>query len=202
MYQPPICKNDRCSNLVPPSKNPGVKRLFCSARCARRYHSRLTYSRERGTSGEGMTFVNEQGQAQVKRTMALTSKVAQLRWKNHLNACSLHGGYCPGRNDVYGRKKLCIIAAVLSDDETQLYEAEHGRPVKRNATTVDGRWLDDLSAAERAGMDARAATPFYISDEERQKMFDAGAGRREEYSYPDEATREANEGLPPVSPSS
>lgn len=196
MYQAPICKNDRCSNLVPPSKNPGKERLFCSNRCARRYHARLSYQREAGKEGGGLVFVNERGQAQVNRRISLTSKAAEQRYKSHLAACALHGGPCPGRSDPYGRKKLCLVAATFADDWTQLKDAEEGKPVRRFSTTVDGKWLADLAPEEREAMEARSgATETYLTPEARKLALEAGAGTASVESADDALTR-YNEGLP------
>lgn len=42
-----LCKNPRCTRIVPPSRNKGRERLFCSMRCQRRYHSLQYYYRQR-----------------------------------------------------------------------------------------------------------------------------------------------------------
>lgn len=41
-----ICKERGCDVPVPPSKNPGVHRVFCSRRCSSRYHARAWYQRQ------------------------------------------------------------------------------------------------------------------------------------------------------------
>lgn len=194
-YQAPICKNDRCSNLVGPSKNPGKDKVFCSARCSRRYHARLAYQREAGKEGGGLVFVNALGQAQVNRRISLTAKAAEQRYKSHLDACALHGGPCPARSDPYGRQKRCIVAATFADDWSQLKDAEEGRPVKRFSTTVDGRWFDDLSSEEREAIAKRAGTAdTYMTPEARKMALEAGAGSREQQE--DSALARYNEGLP------
>lgn len=193
MYQAPLCKNDRCSKLVPPSKNPGLKKLFCTPACARRYHARAYYQRGQGRGDGRLVFVNDKGQAQVNRRMSVAARAADMRLKSHLANCELHGGRCAAISDPYGRKKLCIIAAVLGDDWTQLKDAEEGKPVKRHSTTQDGRWLDDLSPEERAGVDAKAA-PETLSEDQRKNALAAGAARIEEAQ--DDALARYNEGLP------
>ena len=193
MYQTPLCKNDKCSKLVPPSKNPGLKRLFCEPACARRYHARAYYQRGQGKAGAGLVFVNDKGQAQVSRRMSTVAKAAESRLKMHLAMCDLHKGRCPAISDPYGRKRLCIVAAVLGDDWTQLKDTEEGKPVKRHATTQDGRWLVDLSPEERAGVETKEAVPS-ITEEARQAALTAGAGTVE--ATEDEALARYNEGLP------
>jgi hypothetical protein len=192
MYQPPICKNDRCSKLVPPGKNPGKPRLFCEPACARRYHARAYYQRGQGKAGAGLIFVNELGQAQVNRRIALTAKAADQRWKMHLALCEFSGGRCTAISDPYGRKRLCLIAAVLGDDWTQLKDVEEGKPVKRHSTTQDGRWLADLSEAEKTGVEKKVEA--LLSPEVKAAAIAAGAWRGEEQQ--DEALARYNEGLP------
>jgi len=199
MYQTPICKNDRCSALVSPSKNSGVKKVFCSTRCARRYHSRLQYEREAGPGGQ-LVFVNTCGEAQVSRRLSPTSKAARQRLELHLKACALHKGPCPAIGDPYGRRKLCLIAAVFGDDWGQLRDSEEGKPVKRHSTTRDGRWLDDLTTEERTA-ETENVPKWEISEEQRQTALLAGAAKvtdpwngRDDVQA--EVLRKVNEGLP------
>lgn len=196
MYQPPLCKNDRCSKLVPPSKNAGVPKLFCEPRCARRFHSRQQYSRDTGAAGSGMLFVNSLGQAQVNRRISLTSKAADARLRTHLTFCGLTGGPCPSRTDPYGRQRQCLVGAVLSDDWSQLKDTEEGKPVRRYATSQDGRWLVDLSTVEKEKAESPVKpTEYILSPEEREEAYLSGALRRPE-GLIDEALARYNEGLP------
>jgi hypothetical protein len=152
----------------------------------------MYYQRGQGKAGGGLVFINDLGQAQVNRRIALTAKAADQRWKMHLALCEFSGGRCTAISDPYGRKRLCLIAAVLGDDWTQLKDAEEGKPVKRHSTTVDGRWLVDLSAAEREGISAKVT--MALSPEVREAAIAAGAWRGEEQQ--DEALARYNEGLP------
>ncbi len=56
-----ICKEPRCDVPVPPSKNPGVKRVFCSRRCSSRFHARAWYQRQedRRWPSRGAVLVGE-----------------------------------------------------------------------------------------------------------------------------------------------
>jgi len=195
MFQPPICKNDKCSKLVPPSKNPGKERLFCTTRCARQFHARRQYQKE---TAAAPVFVNDLGQAQVNRRMSRTSKAADQRYKAHLVHCFFHRGPCPARSDPYGRKRLCLVAATFIDDWTQLMDAEEGKVGKRYATTVDGRWIADLTEAEMAAIDRQTGGDGYMTEDVRQAALAAGAGTVEVGLNGTDAAALAryNEGLP------
>lgn len=195
MFQAPICKNDRCSMLVPPSKNPGRPRDFCSDKCRRRYNARLQYQREAGKEGGGLVFVNALGLAQVNRRISVTAKAAEQRYKSHLLACALHGGPCPARVDPYGRKKLCIVAAVFADDWSQLKDAEEGKPVRRYATTQDGMWTSDVSPEHRKLLEERGAASTFMTPEAREAALAAGAGQAQETDDGGKLAK-YNEGLP------
>lgn len=140
-----ICKNDRCGRVVPPSRNPGRPRLFCSTMCARRYHARMAYQRERGTRGDGMLYVNDYGHAQIHRQLPTGASLAKKRLVEHNQNCAVSktGGLCPAYYDVYDKKRLCLIHAVFNEDWSQMMAAEDGLPFKRTVTTEDGRWMED-----------------------------------------------------------
>lgn len=163
-----MCKNPKCTNIVPESKNPGVKRIFCTARCARRYHSRLAYQRETGGTGEGMLRVDGNMKPQVFRKMPPSIHAAEARFKAHIDDCAIAARKgsdhsCPARFDVYDRKKLCLIHAVLNEDWAQMMMAEESLPFKRETTTLDGHWRSDVEEVERY---ATADSKHVDSDEE------------------------------------
>ncbi len=154
-YQLALCKNDRCTNVVGESKNSGVKKLYCHPACARRHHSRMAYQREAGNTGDGMLQVDAQMRAQLHRRIPASIKIAETRFKAHLDDCMIarrRGGNaeCPARFDVYDRKKLCLIHAVFNDDWAQMMAAADGRPAPRGMTTIDGHWLSDVENPELA----------------------------------------------------
>ncbi|MDE1850047.1 MAG: CGNR zinc finger domain-containing protein [Candidatus Micrarchaeota archaeon] len=142
-----ICANPKCNNIVPASKNPGVPRKFCSGRCAHRYHSRAYYEREMGSEGKGMLKVNDDGISYVSRTPAPNAKAATKRRTAHDEHCAVHGGGpCPAATiDFWNRKKVCLVRAVLMDDERELSRRENPilKPPYRLCTSRNGYWLSD-----------------------------------------------------------
>lgn len=180
-----LCKNNRCSAVVPPSKNPGRPRVFCTNRCARRYHARMAYQREAGGRGDGMMFVNDFGHPQVKRVMPQSAKLAKQRFTEHLHDCAVSttGGLCPAYYDPYDKKALCLIHAVLNEDWEQLMKAESGLSFERKVTSADGRWLTDNEreqAVVRAALDG-AQTGATVATKTReqvlQEFVDAGGAK-------------------------
>ena len=140
-----MCKNDRCTNIVPESKNPGVKRVYCNTRCARRHHARLAYQREVGGDGVGMLVVDENMLPRVNRIFPRSEKLAEARFKAHNSDCVLaHGQDCAARFDVYDRKQLCLLHAVFNEDWGQWMAASQGKPFQRVMTTRDGYWQSDV----------------------------------------------------------
>lgn len=174
-----MCKNDRCTNIVGPSLNPGVKKLYCHPACARRHHSRMAYQKEAGGTGAGMLLVDAGMRAQVNRRLPVSVKAAEARFKMHNDDCAIakrRGGdaNCPARFDPYDKKKQCLIHAVFNDDWAQMMAAEDGRPAVRGMTTLDGHWLSDVSNPELA-----AALPIkgVSEDDTRLDAFlEAGGG--------------------------
>lgn len=172
MYQAPLCKNDRCSKLVPPSKNPGVARQFCEPRCRRRYYARKQYEQLSGSGAQGMVL--HDGVAWFNRTISVSAKKARIRLDQHNADCpfSTSGGACPARWDTYNRKKLCLIRAVLDEDWGQLMAAEAGRGFERELTTVDGRWVSDTPTSDLV---QEARGKFTMTEEEKAAFIEAGA---------------------------
>lgn len=171
MFQPPLCKNDRCGALVPPSKNPGVQRKFCSNRCRLRYHARMQYAREMGYGG---SVILHDGIGWFNRIIARSAKTARKRLEEHNNDCPFsknHDGLCPAMFDPYDRKKLCLIHAVLNEDWSQLMAAEEGQGFDRTITSRDGHWMHDVEGRS-AGKEV-IGHPV-LSDEERDAMIAAG----------------------------
>lgn len=146
-----VCANDRCNNLVPMSRNPGVERKFCSARCRQRYHARMQYQREAGSEGVGMVRIATDGKVYVHRTMAPTAALSQKRFLAHNENCAITGGKrCPATvDDAHDHKRKCLVHAVLQDDWRQRMREEDGRGAPfRLRTTQSGRWLTDFEAEQ------------------------------------------------------
>lgn len=174
MYQPPLCAWQKCSSLVPPSKNPGVKRKFCSVKCRRRYNAAKEYARERGSS---FGIVLHDGIPWFNRIIATSTKQARKRLEEHNNDCVFSktgDGMCPAMFDPYDRKRLCLIHAVLNEDWSQLMAAEESRPYKRVLTTTDGHWLSD-----RPEGGVQAVGKISLSATERDALIKAGAAQPE-----------------------
>ena len=144
-----MCKLQACHQMVTPSKNPGVKKLFCSERCSTRYHSNLYRIRSRSKTGQYLERT-EKRNIRFHRMKPNTAKQADLRYRGHLdvgncpNAGELDGGICPSkaREDWFSKKKLCLIYATLVDDMKELWALDDDRNYAREWTTHDGRWLD------------------------------------------------------------
>jgi len=142
-----LCKNETCVQPVPPSKNPGRPRVFCSYRCKNQHFVRQGYRREKGTTGDGLyTTIN--GRPTVSRIKAPTAKAAEARYKMHLTDCAISTDQykrCPSRLDPYGRKRLCLIMVVLREDWDELRRAEAGHDWERQLTTSSGQWKEVVS---------------------------------------------------------
>lgn len=150
-----MCKNDRCANLVGPSKNVGVEKLFCSYRCSHLYHNRLFGIRNREASGfflERDTIDSVPVRFIRPRPRDLVT--AQLRYERHLEreACPLasteSSKRCPSHafEDYYSTKRLCLIYGVLVDDLYEQTAKAKSLAYLRQWTTGDGEWkeLSDL----------------------------------------------------------
>lgn len=173
MYQPPLCKNDQCGALVPPSRNPGIVRKFCSARCRRRYHSRLSYAREFGSGAQGGIQLHD-GIAWFNRVIARNAMAGRKRLEEHNADCPFSktgDGACPAEFDPYDKKRLCLIHAVLNEDWSQLMAAEDSLPFERKLTTVDGHWLTDMPDG------GKVVGRTVLTPAERDALIDAGAAR-------------------------
>ena len=154
-----LCANDRCTNLVPPSKNPGIERIFCDPICARRYHQRL-YS-ARNAYGVGSLERNRETgeQVQFNRRRPDTLAKAETRYHAHIqrpepdgepvcpNATDETRGRCPAHilGDYYSQKRLCLIYAVLVEDMKEQAAKSRGEFYYRQWTTPDGRWKEDFT---------------------------------------------------------
>jgi len=144
-----LCKHPPCSEIVPPSKNPGVKRLFCSPAHTAAYHTKAWRLRNRTRSGQFLS-VEDGYQKQFHRTKPLNSEQAILRYRGHLeyNKCpnaTMETSYkCPSHvlQDYYNEKKTCLIYATLVDDMKEQLSLEQEMQYVRKNTTNDGRWLD------------------------------------------------------------
>lgn len=140
-----ICKNDRCFEVVPPSKNLGRPREFHNELCRKRYNARLHYQRQTdGASFTGLRTVTDLGYPKVTRIMSKTATDAERRLKEHGENCTGPGQYCQAKlRDAYNRKKLCLVRAVFTEDWLQVLYAEENKPYTREMTTEDGMWKDD-----------------------------------------------------------
>lgn len=171
-----MCKNVKCINVVPPSRNSGVPRLYCSIRCRRAQGARDSYNREHANPGVGGLRVLN-GHPYVERTISSTAAAAFTRLKKHIDTCVLNDNQrCRAYNDVYANKKLCIIHAVLAEDWHQLRRAEKGSHYDRIRTTDNGFWIEDSALADsvRRAQEAADAT----RRERVEYMYDIGAGVR------------------------
>ena len=140
-----ICKNDQCSNIIPPSKNQGRPREFCEERCRNKYNARLYYQRQtKGSDFTGLRTVTRQGYPRVNRKPAPDAKAAERRVKEHGENCTAPGVWCQARiHDAYNTKKLCLVRAVFTDDWTKLMYADTEPDRPRDMTTEEGMWIDD-----------------------------------------------------------
>jgi hypothetical protein len=183
MYQPPICArtggNDGgCIRLVPPSKNPGVTRKYCSTRCRKRHNEHIAYQREVGTGG-GVAV--HDGIAWFQRIMARTANAARKRLTEHQDNCPFAkiGTTCPGRWDVYNRERKCLMRAVLDEDWAQLLAAEDSRGYVRELTTKDGHWKADVPKDYEADLSLAelGAKRRTMTEEQKQAIIRAGGAR-------------------------
>jgi|FLYL01.1.fsa_nt_gi hypothetical protein len=170
-----ICKNDRCSNIVMPNEK-GRPKLFCSARCRRRYYSRREYQT---LFGNGLMMIDEKNRPKINRTLSRTAEEAARRYKKHLDDCPLYRGPCPGRYDPHGQQKRCLIAAVLADDWRYLLQLEGGvmKP-RRSSTSVSGYWLSDLTPEEikeeEKRFGRRYSSYYNFTDTQLQRLREVG----------------------------
>lgn len=140
-----VCQNDTCINLVTPSRNPGVTKLYCTTRCQRRQASRNAYKKDQGIDDK---LHLEEGVEVLYRKMPSAATIAEARYKMHLMRCPKGAdrfseyGRCPGRNDPYAKAKLCLMQAVFLEDWNTLRRREKGIPYERELTTVTGTWQE------------------------------------------------------------
>lgn len=145
-----LCENPKCGNTVPESRNPGVQRIYCSARCARNVANRRYYQRE--VPGAGKREEQTARGPQVRRRKALNAKQAEKLYKDHSQKCEkTGGGRCPAAMDSYCVERACLMKAVLFEDWNELRRAEKGfDPQPRYLTTEDGYWLpEEVTIAAR-----------------------------------------------------
>jgi hypothetical protein len=173
-----LCKNDRCSNLIPPSQpgKRGPKRKFCSDSCKFRYHDRLRYLRRR--KGAVQVEVGKDNRVRIIREMPRTLREARRRQEKHKEECPL-GNPCPGSSDP----SSCPIYMVLYDDTAFLQAMETYTPslydevIKiRRYSTLDGRLYAYLTSEElaaehkrqleavRSGARPKNSNPLYDAD--------------------------------------
>ncbi len=156
-----VCKNPRCPNLVPRSKNPGIPRLHCSRACTRKMISMRQDAKRDGTQypqyGEDGTLVR------VGAKMPQNVKAARRLFEEHLDgrgdrcpeASQTSNFHCPGRfnPNCYSKTKwerwkmagpwpgACLIYAALKDNYHELYYAERAQSREREYTvSKDGFW--------------------------------------------------------------
>ena len=147
-----MCKNDQCGNIVGPSKNKGINKVFCNRRCAQRFYSRAYDRRKRGTTGQYLERdPRNQRPTRFERQKPLSQKMAEFRYNRHKeegkcpNASPDTSNRCPGILDPYSKDKVlrCLIYAVLVDDMKERWDKEY----HRQCTTHDGRWIDESEFA-------------------------------------------------------
>jgi len=163
-----LCKRDKCSNIVPRSRNPGVPRLFCSDKCAGAYHTAAYRRRNRSKTGQYLEKESRTGaQLQFYRIKPRTFEIAEARYRGHLeqkkcpNAEFKTGFRCPAHvyEDYYSEKKLCLLYAVIVDDMKEKMAHDNGRDYIRKNTTHDGRWLDMSELAPHLDPEAGIVPP-------------------------------------------
>lgn len=157
-----VCKNEKCPQIVPPSRNTGVERIYCSYKCANAVAQRRYRGRRNGTLLDGsIRLVGEF--PQLKRDIAATAATAETRFKTHLKRCHVsEGGPCIARFDPYDRKRECLIHAVLREDWDQLRRAEAGRVWDRIDTTQQGMWKESAAAIRARYVEAGQEIPDEI----------------------------------------
>ncbi len=147
-----MCKNDQCANIVGPSKNKGIRKVFCKRRCAQRFYSRAYDRRKRGTTGQYLERdPRNQRPTRFDRQKPLSQEMAEFRYEKHKtegkcpNASPDTSNRCPGVLDPYSKNKIlrCLIYAVLVDDMKERWDKEY----LRQYTTHDGRWIDESEFA-------------------------------------------------------
>jgi len=176
-----VCKNDKCSEIVPPSKNTGREREFCNERCRKRYNQRLHYKRQTtGIGFVGLRSVTGEGYPVVNRRKSLTAKDAEKRVKEHGENCKAPGEWCLARlHDAYNTKKLCLVRAVFTDDWLELMYGEEGKVHEREMTTDEGMWLDDFKAMQEAReKEGTVGLSTEAKEAEEVKAFEAAGGQR------------------------
>lgn len=146
-----MCKKENCANIVPRSKNPGKKRLFCAARCAHAHASLMYNRRKSGVTGNYLQLDDQtREQLQFFRVKPAVEKIATALYKAHLergmcpNATQDTHDRCPAHmyKDNYSEKRLCLIYATLVDDMKEIWARGWQEVYPRQYTTNDGRWLD------------------------------------------------------------
>jgi len=164
-----ICKNPKCPNLVPRSKNPGRERIYCNRRCLQQ-HVQRRYNSAQGCVGiEGQRDVF--GRLYAIRNFR-TVRVLPLTAKHHvMDHLDDRYGRCPEAAeassfrcpavwnpnciDEYQWSRwhqtgpwpgACLIAAALKDNYWEAIHHDAGQPVERRYTIGRGatwRWRDE-----------------------------------------------------------
>lgn len=158
------CKLPSCGKIVPPSKNIGAKKLFCSAKHGHRYHSKMNDRRNRG-KGWHLEVDQELHEPVVfNRVKAPNEEQGNAAYLAHLESgiCPLPGitgneeswqGRCPGRFNQYScehqnnctckdKASRCLVYATLLDDMKEHWARREKLVYIRQFTTNDGRWID------------------------------------------------------------
>ena len=149
-----ICRNDYCVNVVTPSKNIGVKKVFCSRKC-RKLQANRNYQRRRRT-GTDWTLVQDQlgRDVRVSRAHPVSEEIAEAMYKIHIGPGSKDEHPCPSAaeesrwrcpahmyQDYYSKERRCLIYAVLVDDWKGWMAKNRGEFYIRQFTNLDGTWL-------------------------------------------------------------
>ena len=176
-----VCKNDKCFEIVPPSKNAGREREFCNERCRKRYNQRLHYRRAtEGIGFVGLRGVTGEGYPVVNRRKPLKAKDAEARVKQHGESCMAPGQWCQAKlHDAYNTKKLCLVRAVFTDDWLELMYAAEGKVHEREMTTEGGMWIDDFKKMQEA-REAQGVVGLSSEAKEAEevKAFELAGGQR------------------------
>lgn len=146
-----MCKNSKCSAIVPPSKKGGKPRKFCSARCNHNFHA-LAWANRNSVAGITLApIVTTVLGPQFRRTKCRKFEDADRRLKEHHRECILNGGsYCLATSDTYGQDRICLIKSVLYEDRIELYRIKYGHEYRdRVVTTEQGRWNPDFEPPPR-----------------------------------------------------
>ena len=150
-----LCAHDYCTNVITPPKNIGLKKIYCSDRCARR-QAKIRYARRR-RKGAGWAITRDHlgKDIRVDRVKAASEDLAEFLYKVHIGPASVKEHPCPNGTeetgwrcpahmfqDYYSKEKRCLIYAVLVDDWKEWMARNRGEIYIRQFSTSNGRWLE------------------------------------------------------------